>query len=453
MGEASERIQRALETGIERVRIRGEVMNFREVNRNWYFSLKDDLARIDAIMLRMDQRGCASPADGSSVVVEGRIGHYAKQGRTQIRCDAMEAAGAGDLDARKRALHAELAARGLLDASRKRTPPRVPNRIVLITSRGSAAEADVLHALSTRAPGARMTCVDVRVQGELAVPQVCAALEAASAAGRHGEADVVLLVRGGGSAEDLWAFNEREVAEAIVGCSVPVIVGVGHEIDLTIADAVADRTSPTPSRAATDHFASIDELHSDADQLALRLREAVRERVRDCERSIGAVARHPALARPAGLVQMRIAELQQRMAALLRATHARLSECAGRHARGAVALEARHPRTVLAHCSARLEAHASALARAARVRSDRAAARIGSMSERLDSVGPARVLSRGYSITLASDGTVVRDAAALSAGDELRTVLSRGSVRSRVQGVEAARADAEDAPRSPTARH
>lgn len=412
-------------------------MNFREVNRNWYFSLKEEHARLDAIMLRMDQRGAIAPADGTSVVVEGRISHYAKQGRTQIRCESIEAVGAGDLDARRRALHAELAARGLLDPARKRVPPRVPGRIILITSRGSAAEADVLHALSTRAPGARITCIDVRVQGELAVPQVCAALAAASAAGSRGEADVALLVRGGGSAEDLWAFNERDVAEAILACAVPVIVGVGHEIDITIADAVADRHSPTPSRAATDHFASIDELHADADQLALRLREAARGCVQELERGLHDLARHPALARPAGLVQMRIAELQERMAALARAVQRRLSERATHSARSALLLEARHPRTLLARCRTRVDAHAMALSRAARAQRARACARIEAMSDRLESVGPARVLSRGYSITLAADGSVVRDAGALAPGDEVRTVLARGSVRSRVERVDA----------------
>jgi len=438
-----------LERSIDRIRIRGEMSNFREVNRNWYFSLKDRESRLDAVMLRMDQRGTTPPVDGTEVAVEGRITHYAKQGRTQVRCDSLAPIGAGDLDARMRALHAELAARGLLDPARKRTPPRIPRAIIVITSRGSAAEADVAHALATRAPGARVTFLDTRVQGDTAVRQICDALAAASAAGGRGEADVVLLVRGGGSKEDLWSFNERAVAEAIVECPIPVVVGVGHEIDITIADAVADRSSPTPSRAATDHFASTEDLRDELSHLALRLRESARANVVGLQRALHAMARHPALERPVGAVLMRRAELDRRASALVHALRLQAGRHSDRVARARLALEPLHPRARLSRMVAQLDAHTIALARSVTTAHHRALAQIEALGSRLESVGPARVLSRGYSITVGPDGLPVRDASGLSAGDVIRSVFARGSARSTVESAEpgdAAAGRGSDAP-------
>ena len=442
--ELSSRILQVLERNLERVHVRGEVLNFREVNRNWYFSLKDSDSRLDAVMLRMDQRGSAPPADGTEVVVEGRVTHFAKQGRTQIRCDSLAPVGAGDLDARMRALHAELAARGLLDPARKRTPPRIPASIIVITSRGSAAEADVGHALSTRAPGARVTYVDTRVQGDMAVRQVCDALAAASAAGNRGDADVVLLVRGGGSKEDLWSFNERAVAEAILACSIPVITGVGHEIDVTIADAVADRSSPTPSRAATDHFASVDELRDELDHLALRLRESVRSTVSQLQRSLHLMSRHPALERPVGAVMLRRAEVERRASAIVQLTRAHLSRHAERLARARLALESRHPRAQLSRMRVQVDACAQAIGRAHAAQLASAAARVSALSAQLDAIGPARVLARGYSITVGADGHAVRDASALAPGEILRSIFSKGSARSVVDAVDSGERDAAD---------
>ncbi len=435
------RILQVLERNLDRIRVRGEVLNFREVNRNWYFSLKDSDSRLDAIMLRMDQRGVEPPSDGTEVVVEGRITHFAKQGRTQIRCDSLAPVGAGDLDARMRALHAELAARGLLDPARKRTPPRIPRSIIVITSRGSAAEADVGHALATRAPGARVTYVDTRVQGEMAVRQLCDALAAASAAGERDDADVVLLVRGGGSKEDLWSFNERAVAEAILACAIPVIVGVGHEIDVTIADAVADRSSPTPSRAATDHFASMDELRDDLSHLALRLRESARARVTGLQRSLHLMSRHPALERPVGALMLRRAEVERHASRLVQLARAQLSRRAERLSRAHLALESRHPRTQLSRLRVQVAACEQAIGRAHSARLGAAAARISALASRLDSVGPARVLARGYSITVGPDGTPVKDASALAPGDSLRSIFARGAARSSVNAVDADEGD------------
>lgn len=436
VSEVSTRILQVLERNIDRVRVRGEVLNFREVNRNWYFSLKDSDSRLDGIMLRMDQRGLEPPADGTEVIAGGRITHFARQGRTQIRCDSLERVGAGDLDARMRALHAELAARGLLDPARKRTPPRIPRSILVITSRGSAAEADVGNALATRAPGARVTYVDARVQGEMAVRQLCDALAAASAAGERGDADVVLLVRGGGSKEDLWSFNERSVAEAILGCSIPVIVGVGHEIDVTIADAVADRSSPTPSRAATDHFASSLDLRDDIAHLALRLRESARARVSGLQRSLHVMSRHPALERPVGAVVLRRAELDRRAAALAQSARAILADRTGRTGRARLLLESRHPRTLVSRMDVQVGAHAQALGRAQSSLLDAASARIGALAAQLESIGPAQVLARGYSITVGPDGQPVRDASGLAPGDSLRSIFARGAARSSIESVE-----------------
>jgi exodeoxyribonuclease VII large subunit len=259
----------------------------------------------------------------------------------------------------------------------------------------------------------------------------------------------VLLVRGGGSKEDLWSFNERAVAEAIADCSIPVIVGVGHEIDITIADAVADRTSPTPSRAATDHFASTEDLRDELAHLALRLRESARAHVVELQRALHAMARHPALERPVGAVLMRRAELDRRGSSLAHALRSQVGRHAERLGRARLALESLHPRARLSRMGAQLDAHTGALARAAASARQRARMRIDALASRLESVGPARVLARGYSITIGSDGQPVRDASALARGDTIRSVFARGSARSTVDSAESADAPAGEEPSGP----
>lgn len=228
--------------------VEGEVSNCREVSSgHWYFTLKDANASLSCVMWK----GVAAqlqhlPEEGRSFQMHGAVGVYPAQGRYQLVVDGIEPLGLGDLFREFERIKALLQAEGLFDAERKRPLPAFPRRIAIVTSPQAAALQDVLKVLARRWPLAKLFLAPTLVQGETAPPQIVAALQAA---GRSG-ADLVLLVRGGGSLEDLWAFNDERVARAIAACPLPVVSGVGHEVDFSIADFVADLRAPTPSAAA-----------------------------------------------------------------------------------------------------------------------------------------------------------------------------------------------------------
>jgi exodeoxyribonuclease VII large subunit len=238
-----------LERGFPALWVEGEISNFsRPSSGHWYFSLKDADAQLRCAMFRQKNQFLRfMPKDGMHVQIRGRVSLYEPRGDYQFIADAMEEAGEGLLRRKFELLKAKLAAEGLFAEERKRPLPRLPRRIGVITSPTGAAVRDILHVLQRRFPMIPVLIYPVPVQGATAAPQIAAAIRAASA---RAECDVLILARGGGSLEDLWAFNEEVVARAIYDCSIPLVSGVGHEIDFTIADLVADVRAPTPSAAA-----------------------------------------------------------------------------------------------------------------------------------------------------------------------------------------------------------
>ena len=238
-----------LEAGLPSLWITGELSNLaRPASGHWYFTLKDEDAQVRCAMFR--QRTLAvrvAPRDGMQVLMRARVGLYEARGEFQLVVDHLEEAGEGELRRRFEALKQKLAAEGLFDAARKRVPPRFPARIGIVTSATGAALRDVLHVLRRRCPGVPVIVYAVPVQGAGAPREIAAMLELAD---RRREVEVLLLVRGGGSLEDLFAFNDESLARTIAGIGLPLITGIGHEIDFTIADFVADLRAPTPSAAA-----------------------------------------------------------------------------------------------------------------------------------------------------------------------------------------------------------
>ncbi|NDG64502.1 MAG: exodeoxyribonuclease VII large subunit, partial [Planctomycetes bacterium] len=221
-------IRNALEGGVGTVRVVGEMSNFRAVQGHWYFSLKDADARIDCMMFRSAaDRSACKPTDGIEVIITGQVTHYPPQGRTQIQCAKVELAGAGDLDAQFRQLCLELRGLGYFDDSAKVKIPAMPMCIALLTSAGSAAEADCLDAARQTFPSTKIIAVDIRVQGTNAAQGIARAITAVDTSAKRLGIEVILLVRGGGSREDLWAFNERVVADAIRRCVTPIVTGIG----------------------------------------------------------------------------------------------------------------------------------------------------------------------------------------------------------------------------------
>ena len=379
-------IQSALQDGLpRRLRVVGEVSNLSARN-HWFFSLKDGDASIRAVMFASAARKVAFEArDGLSVVATGRVDYYAAQGSVQLYVDALQAVGEGELEAAFRKLAAELRAEGLFAPERKKPLPAYPRAVAVVTSRSAAALQDVRDTARRRWPGCRLVLVDVRVQGPSAAPQIADALGRLSRDGAGLGVDAVLLTRGGGSIEDLWAFNEPEVVRAVAACSLPTVAAIGHETDTTLAELAADARCATPTQAAMTLVPDEAQLREQAVQLERRLSLALRRRVERARERVESAARHRLFGEPARLV----ADAREKVAAAERRLHAAV------------------PRRI-----------------------GRARERLAAAERTLEAVGPRRVLERGYTWTSDGDGRPLRTAAAAAGAGVLVSTFADGSVRS-----------------------
>src|SRR6202453_4677277 len=309
-----------LERGFGSVWLEAEISNFAKPSSgHWYFCLKDAAAQVRCAMFRQRNMLCAFTArDGQKVLVRARIGLYEPRGEYQLIVDHMEDAGLGALKRQFEELSAKLSQEGLFAAERKRSLPRLPRRIGVITSPTGAAVRDILHVLARRFPAAAVLIYPVPVQGAQAAAEIVAAIQLA---GKRAECDVLILARGGGSLEDLWAFNDERLARVIAASSIPVISGVGHEIDFTIADFAADVRAPTPSAAAELAVPDALEWLSAVGRLGTRLERCMRRRLDERRERLRWVGRRAALVSPrARFAQraQRLDELDERMRRALR---------------------------------------------------------------------------------------------------------------------------------------
>ena len=388
VSQITHQIKDSLEGNFPSVAVVGEVSNFvRAKSGHLYFTIKDEAAQLRAVMWRgMASRMRFEIEDGLNIVALGAIEVYPPRGSYQLVASDLIPAGVGPLELAFRQLHDKLQAEGLFDSERKRPLPPMPRRIALITSPTGAAVRDMLQVLTRRWPGCDVVVVPVPVQGGEAAPRIAAALRDIH---RVPGVEVVITGRGGGSLEDLWAFNEEIVARAIAECRLPVVSAVGHEIDVTIADLVADRRALTPSEAAELVVPVQDDLRRGIDQLATRLERGIRGRIR-----------HPKLL----LDQLSNRRWLKRPFELIRDRERRLDE-----------LENRSRRALQTRLAGERQ-------------------RIAAMAARLEALNPLAVLSRGYSITF-RDGEQqpLRDPRDLQPGDRLRTRLADGEVISRVE--------------------
>ncbi len=432
VSQLATRIAETVAAGFKtKVWIVGEVSGFRE-RTHWYFDLKDAAAVVNCVMFAGAARKSGqAPPNGMQVLVSGRVEFYEKQGRVTLIVESVEPVGAGAQDAALRALVEELRKLGWLEEARKRELPSFPRRVGVVTSRTGAALQDVIDTMQKRCPAVGIVVVDARVQGDGAAGEVAAAIRWLGSARQKLGIDAVLVTRGGGSKEDLWAFNDRIVAEAIVLCPVPVVAAIGHETDTTIAELVADLRCSTPTQAAMRLTPDREALSEQVDAISHRLRASLVRDVREVRRRTDAAERS---LRQAGLSLTRgFAHVLERFARRLE-THRPAAAQARRQAalstaqaRLVASMRARLAEPDLADLSQRL-------ARGSRRSGQLAAERLGSLSKRLTSVGPASVLNRGYSYTMREDGAIVRAVADARAGDVLRTNVSDGVVRSVVEG-------------------
>jgi exodeoxyribonuclease VII large subunit len=421
-----------IEQGLAVIWVEGELSNLSQPGSgHWYFSLKDRDAQVRCAMFRTRNLGIGfTPRAGQHVLARGRVSLYEPRGEFQLIVEHLEEAGIGVLKREFERLKAKLAAEGLFAQERKRALPRFPRRIGVVTSPTGAALRDVLHILERRFPPARVLIYPAAVQGAAAAPALVAALQLASA---RQECDVLILARGGGSLEDLWAFNEERVARAIHASTIPVVAGVGHEIDFTIADFVADARAPTPSGAAElvapDRNACLEALAKTEQRLA----GAARRELRTCSQRLAAIAARLRQTHPGVRVEQqtqRLDDLEQRLNGALRGclhryrTH--LSEAMERLTRESP------ERHVRAYC-ARQDALGARLQNALQRRLASALHRTGLAQRALHAVSPLATLERGFAVvTRAADGSLITDARALSAGEAIRARLAHGSVLARV---------------------
>ena len=402
----------ALEARFAACSVKGEISGFqRAASGHCYFSLKDAAGRAALIRCAMFRRAASlldfAPAEGQTVVARGRVSVYEPRGELQFIVEALQPGGAGVLFEQFLRLKARLETEGLFDASRKRALPRQPRRVGVVTSLGAAALHDVASALARRAPHVAAIVYPSLVQGADAP---AALVEALAVANRRAEVDVLIVCRGGGSLEDLWAFNDERVVRAIVASRLPVVCGVGHETDVTLADFAADVRAPTPTAAAelsaparADDVAA---LQAAARTMRQRLQRSLDDRRQRLDRIALRMARPAdALARE----RQRLASLQHRLAVAAR------QACAVR------ALDERRVLQRLRRAVAVLRAHE--------------AQRVAMLSARLDALDPRRVLSRGYAWVCDADGRALTSVAQVRAGQRIDATLADGRLSADVIAV------------------
>lgn len=416
----------------DRVRVVGEVSNAR-LRTHWYFDLKDGGAVISAVLFASAARRLGPVIeDGGQVLVSGRLSYYAPSGRISLIAEHVEPVGRGAAEARLRALVEEARALGWLDPARKRPMPTFPRRVAVVTSRTGAALQDVIDTARRRCPAVELLVVDVRVQGPSAAGEVAGAIRALSAQHAALGVDALLVTRGGGSAEDLAAFNDRDVAHAIVSCAVPVAAAIGHETDTTLAELVADLRCATPTQAAMRLTPDRAALLEQVDALARRLQAGARGTLRGAAQTLRQLASRPAVASPRRALDVQRARLGAAERALAAAVRAAVGAARRRLAERAVRLERLSPTAAQARRAERLAALEARLARAPARLLERCGVRVVGLARELEAVSPLAVLDRGYSVTTRAGGEAVRDAADLSPGERVLTRVARGAFASVV---------------------
>ena len=436
VAELNRQARLLLERGIARLWVQGEISNLaRPASGHFYFSLKDETAQIRCAWFRQRQRVPTHRIeDGDQVLVLGRVSLYEARGDYQFIVDQVEPAGEGELQRRFEVLKKKLAAEGLFDAARKRPLPLLPRRIGLVTSPTGAAVRDILTVLRRRFPAIPVVIYPSPVQGDAAAPGLIAALGVAA---RRNECDVLIIGRGGGSLEDLWAFNEETLARAISECPIPIVSGVGHEIDVTIADFAADVRAPTPSGAA--ELVSPDQLEWQRafDALSARLAQQTRRRLENRFQALDWLSRRLNQCSPAARVRQqaaRLRDLTKALAGAMRHDFTRRGRLLD-HARSRFL--ARSPIQRLERTSQRLALVHARLSRYGTRTVERLDTRLRLAGRALNSVSPLATLTRGYAIvTDEATGRVLMDSAAVTPGQVVRARLARGSLRATVTDEE-----------------
>jgi len=382
-------IQNTLEQGFSSVWVKGEISNLtRHSSGHWYFSLKDSGAQLGAVMFKRQNESVRFiPTHGMDITAHGRISVYAPQGRYQLIIDQMLAAGQGDLHLAFENLKQKLQAEGLFEQSLKKELPKYPERIGIVTSPTGAAIRDIINVFSRRYPMAELLLLPVRVQGEGSAKEIAEAIEVFN---ERMDCQVLLVGRGGGSLEDLWAFNEEVVAYAIARSKIPIVSAVGHETDTTISDFVADRRAPTPSAGAELIVPDRVELINRLANLGQSLRRNLLHRIDSREQRLQAISNSYALKRPDLLIEQSIQKLDQYQDRAIRASREKIRF---------------------------------------------GESRLDSLSIQLNAMNPLSILERGYAVLSDSEGRVLRSVKQTKSGNQVQVRMSDGELVASINKV------------------
>ena len=431
------RMKNILEIEIGDVWVEGEVSNLRKQgNGHFYFSVKDDKAQLACAAFNAERRcsGHEALQDGARVRVLGEVTIYEARGQAQLIVKRVQPAGVGELQARFEELKKKLHTEGLFAEELKKPLPGFPQVIGLITSATGAALQDIVSVLTRRAPWVKAVLFPVAVQGSGAAAGIARAIRMMSDPENHGlpRCDVVVVGRGGGSLEDLWNFNEEEVARAIANCSIPIVSAVGHEIDFTIADFVADLRAPTPSAAAELIVPDERELRSKLQRLRGGLKRPVHAKIRSAQELIR-FARRGVLAHDSQRVLREPILRADEVAATMRRLVAdRISSREQRISDRRTAWKARHPRLVVERRVEGLRQFRLRYSQQARHCLQSAFQRMERLRQLVRTLGPESAFERGFSITMSKSGTLVTDPEQVDNGDQLVTRVAGGTIESEV---------------------
>ena len=427
----------ALRTSMEReygdIWVEGEISNFRahDSSGHLYFTLKDKDSQIRAVMFRSQARLLRfRPEDGMQVILRGRATIYEVRGELQLSAEYLEPKGAGALQIAFEQLKAKLEAEGLFDSQRKKPIPALPRCIGIVTSPQAAALKDILNILRRRHHSANLLIYPAQVQGEAAPTEVSAGIKFFN---RAKSVDVIIVARGGGSAEDLAAFNHEGLARTVAASAIPIISAVGHETDFTILDFVADLRAPTPSAAAELVIRSRQEIEEQAESLKLRLARAVRYRLLIAKQTLTQAAQQGAFARMMGGIQQRQQKLDDLIFRLQKSEGRLIEQHRRRWERASAAVRHYDARRMLAGIRKDLNTHTSTITAAMREALLRKKSQLGQIEHQLRALSPMAILDRGYALVFDASGKLVKASTQVEPGDQISARLARGSLSARVE--------------------
>jgi exodeoxyribonuclease VII large subunit len=441
ISQVTRKIRFLLEASLGQVWVAGEVSNVRrQTSGHTYFTLKDSDAQLSCVLFKGDARFVKLEIqNGMQLKACGEITVYEARGQYQMIVKKLEQEGLGTLQARFEALKLRLHAEGLFSSEKKKTLPPFPQTLAIVTSPTGAAVRDVLNVLERRAPWVKVIVVPVPVQGANAHTHIAHALELLSSQSGASlpDIDTIIVCRGGGSIEDLWNFNEESVARAIYACPIPIISAVGHEIDFTIADFVADLRAPTPSAAAELAVPDRESLVRQLAERRSRLTGRVQRRLENLRRQLDWHARGTLLREPERLIRERRMQLDSLTESLDQAAKEQILQAKARVADARHALVQARPDRVLDRRAMRLSALADRLDAAVTMRLKERKQAVLAAGQLLKSLGPQSIFSRGFSLTTTEDGKPLSSSKAAPAGTVILTQFADGKLRSRVTGDDA----------------